>query len=290
MNPDEAPVVPKKIQGNKNQTILIGLLILLVLGVSALCAFLYLSNKKLANRVAETNNAVNTAPTNKVVEVAPENESSQTNPVSDNPSDPFTTYTNNKLGFSIKVPKTAANMYGNCTWVDAGSKSSFRPKTELTPVKVFENGDSTYIAFEYAYQLTDKTTIDGQSYYKDCKKVDTTIAQLDQGRRTWNIISKQVNNDAELDAFIKQRFGSGCSLGEKTASAQPNVFSIKVLDDEEYMEISECVLNFMFVVKYAPTINRVFTYDRGQAATFAKTLDYSVVYDDEMDKSFRVIL
>lgn len=290
MSLDETSIVQEKIQDSKKQHVLIGSLILIVLGVSALCAFLYLSNRKLTNQITETNNTINTAPTNKIVETVPESESSQTSPISNDPNDPFTTYTNNKLGFSIEVPKMAANLYGNCTWVDAGNKSSFRPKTEITPVKVFENGDSTYIAFEYAYQLTDQTTIDGQSYFKGCKKVDTTIAQLDQERRTWNIISKQVNNDAELDAFIKQRFGSGCSLGEKVASNQPNVFSIKVLDDGKDMEFSKCVLNFMFVIKYAPSLNRVFTYDRGQSFTFAKTLDYSVVYDDDMDKSFRVIL
>jgi len=279
MNSNETSVAQEKIHSNKGQYILIGMLTLLVLGVGALSVFLYLRNAELARQITETNNTVDTAPAKKVVEIVP-----------DDPNDPFTTYTNNKLGFSIKVPKAAANLYGNCTWVDDGSKSSFRPKAELTPVKVFENGDSTYIAFDYAYQLTDKTNIDGQSYFKDCKKVDTTIAQLDQERRTWNIISKQVNNDTELDAFIKQRFGSGCSLGEKVASNQPNVFTIKVLDDGKDMEFSQCVLNFMFVVKYAPTLNRVFTYDRGQSFTFAKTLDYGVVYDDDMDKSFRVIL
>jgi hypothetical protein len=297
MNQQELSEAVKIRTQNKVGSVVIGLLVLLLISFGALCFFLYSNNKKLENQIAPVNNSNNTTSVNKV-ESAP---TGTTNPLTGTikpPTEPslvvsdgqMIDYVNNKLKFSIQIPKTAANLYGSCTWVEDGDKSSYRPKLAFTPVKVFEDENSVYIAFEYSYELTGRSSADSHTYFKGCKKVENSIIKLQQERQTWNIISKQVKNDTELESFIKQRFGSACRLGGKTITDQPGVFSVKVIGDGKDLEFSQCILNYMFVIKYAPSIQRVFTFDRGQSFDFPKTLDYSAVYDDDMENSFKVLL
>jgi hypothetical protein len=58
-------------------------------------------------------------------------------------------YTNYQLGFSFRFPRTALSPYGSCKWTEANGDHSYRPEPLYVPVKVFEDGDTTYIAGEY---------------------------------------------------------------------------------------------------------------------------------------------
>src|SRR3989344_1800498 len=296
MSPEEQPAIVEKNVRIKIIYIIICFLIVILLAVSALYISLFSSYKNLEKQIAEINkDTSNSGLVNKTESnieegknLQPDFESPKTEPVKSD--DSMVNYVNKRLGFSIKIPKTAANPYGGCNWVEDEDKSSYRPKIVVTPVKTFENESSVYISFEYSYELTDRISDNGHTYFKGCEKVENNIAQLQQERRTWNIISKQVKSDTELDAFIKQRFGSSCSLGEKTTTIQPGVFSVRVNGDGKDLEFTNCALNYMFIIRYAPAVQKVFTFDRGQSFAFSKTLDYSEVYDGEMENSFRVLL
>ena len=199
------------------------------------------------------------------------------------------TYVNEKLGFSIDIPTTAVNPYGACKWVEDETKSSYRPKEAFTPVTTFEDNDSVYIAFEYSYELAGREETDGYSYFSKCEKKDNSLTLLKSDNRTWHIVTQTVKNDAELTTFIKEQFGSSCNLGEKKLSAQAGVFDVAVKGDGLDMEFSNCVLNYMFVLKYSPEKQKVYTFDRGQSTAFFQLLDFSKSYDDVMEESFKIL-
>jgi hypothetical protein len=209
--------------------------------------------------------------------------------------DTFIQYTNYRIGFSIKFPKTTVSLYGSCTWNEENGDHSYRPELSYVPVKVFEDGDTIYIAGEYYHELTGETKetkADGgtRTFYSECQAVTNDLELLrdpDNHYQTmWKIVAAAVHSDDELEAFIQSRYGAGCSLGEKAASGQDGVYDVHIQGDGKDLSETLCPLNYATVVKYYPEGNRVIAWDPGQAYTFVGDLDYSVTYDQEMVESF----
>lgn len=213
-------------------------------------------------------------------------------------------YTDCALGFSIKVPKKMSAFYGSCEW----KTDSYRPKEALVPVKIFEDNDNgvVYITSEYYHELAGETVKGGVHYYSKCDKVLNSLerikSELRSGERghyqqAWDIVVKDVANDSELDAFIKERYGWGCSLGEKTPAKQEGVYSLGIASPEGVGGIEEafekgCLVNYMTVLKYFPAKNKVVSWHIGQAYTFSKTLGTEledVIYDEAMVESFEFL-
>jgi len=200
-------------------------------------------------------------------------------------------YTNHQLGFSIKVPKTMVSFLGSCKWNEENGDHSYRPESAFVPVKIFEDAGSVYIVAEYYHKLAGETTDDsgGGHFFAECNKVTNSLALLqdpDEFHEMWEFVVRDIQNDEELDAFIKSRYGSSCSLGEKTASAQDGVYDVSILGDGKDLEQTQCPLNYWAILKYDPQIGKVIAWNPGQAYTFAAALDYSVVNDQEMIDSF----
>ena len=193
-------------------------------------------------------------------------------------------YTNNKYGFSIKVPKKMFHSYGlMCEW----KTDSYRPKTGLVPVKIFED-KSIFITSEYFYELTGETVKDNKHYYSGCEKIINSIANLKDNRyyqqQSWELIIKDIYNDNELEKFIQERYGSGCQLGSKISSAQEGVYDIAIKKDGKDFEESNCPINYITVLKYYPEKNKVISWHRGQVYTF---MGDGGEYDQEMVDSFK---
>jgi hypothetical protein len=102
----------------------------------------------------------------------------------------------------------------------------------------------------------------------------------------WKIVAVAVHDDAELEAFIKSRYGSGCSIKEKEASEQEGVYRVRIQGDGKDLSETLCPVNYATVVNYYPEGNKVIAWDLGQASTFVGALDYSVTYDQEVVESF----
>jgi hypothetical protein len=207
-------------------------------------------------------------------------------------------YINHQVGFSIKIPRTLVSPYGSCAWVEGSGDGSYRPELSYVPVAVFEDGQTTYIAGAYYHELsgvTKKTSAAGgtRTFFSECQAVTNNLDLLRDSENPyqtrWKIVAEQVRNDAELEAFIKARYGSGCSLGEKAGSSQDGVYDVRVEGDGKDLSETKCPLNYRTVVKYYPAGNKVIAWDLGQAVTFAATLDYSVTHDQEMVESFRFL-
>ena len=95
-------------------------------------------------------------------------------------------------------------------------------------------------------------------------------------------MTKDIHSDDELDAFIKSRYGSGCSLGEQVASGQDGVYDVRILGDGKDLSETLCPLNYVTVVKYFPGGNKAIAWDLGQGPMFAGDVAYAVVYDQQM--------
>lgn len=208
--------------------------------------------------------------------------------------DTWIQYTNYQLGFTIKVPKTMAHYYGSCKWSEEGGDHSYRPEPAIVPVKVFEDGNTVYIASEYYYELLGETVEDGVSYFAECQAVTNNLALLQAPENfyqaKWTIVMQEIQDDVQLDAFIKTRYGAGCSLGEKTPwNLQEGVFDVGILGDGKPMETTECLINYATVLKYYSDGNRVISWHLGQTFTFPGDVEYSVIYDGEMVDSFRFL-
>jgi hypothetical protein len=209
-------------------------------------------------------------------------------------------YYNCVLGFSIQVPKEMLHYHGSCEW----DGSSYRPEDALVSTAVFEDNDSgiVYISSVLYFKLTGKTMAGGYTYFSGCEEVTNSLEHLndeylgEEGyyQQAWKILVETVNSDAELDAFIKERYGSGCGLGEKVAGSQDGVYDVEIdvppAETMEEAEASGCLINYATVLKYYPAKNLAVSWDLGQAYTFYKVLgtgdETDIIYDEQMAESF----
>ncbi|UCG24370.1 MAG: hypothetical protein JSW55_19990 [Chloroflexota bacterium] len=212
--------------------------------------------------------------------------------------DTWLSYTSRENGFSINIPRTMIHMYGSCKWSEENGDHSYRPELAYVPVAIFEDGDTVYISSDYYHVLggeTRETSADGgtRAFFSDCQAVTNSLELLrdpeNHFQQKWAIVTVEIHDDEELDAFIKDRYGPGCSLGEKAPSGQEGVFDISIQGDGLDLEQTQCPINFATVVKYFPAGSKVGAWDRGQSYHFPADVNYSVTYDQEMEDSFRFL-
>jgi len=198
-------------------------------------------------------------------------------------------YTNYDHGFSIKIPRQFYHYNGaDCTW----DGDSFRPAGGLVPTEVFESPDRIYISSRYFYHLAGETVQDFVHYYSQCDQVTNSVAVLQSNQyyeqQKWIFEWRDnVNNNADLEAFLRDRYGSGCSLGTQDPTDQPGVFDVKIQGDGLDLGSTLCPLNYATIVRYYPAEHKVVAWDLGQAITFAADSDWMNTYDQEMVDSFR---
>jgi hypothetical protein len=200
-------------------------------------------------------------------------------------------FIDHQRGFSIDFPKEMATTRGDCTWNE--EQGSFRPETALVPVQIFEDADAVYIAAEHYFELAGKRTEDGRSYFDECNLVTNSLELLQDPdaykEPYWQLVVVDVQNDGELDSFIKERYGPGCSVGEQTPSTQDGVYDVSIQGDGKSLEETQCPINYVTVVKYFPAGGKLVAWDRGQANYFPADVNYAVTYDQEMEDSFRFL-
>lgn len=199
-------------------------------------------------------------------------------------------YTNYQLGLSLKVPKQMMEPYGLCNYNDKNGDHSYRPQEAGIPVKIFEDKDIVYLAAEYNYELSGETKDDtGRTYYSKCDKVANTVTRLSDWENyhspQWQIVVKNIENDNELEQFLKNRYGEGCSLGAKKPANQNSVFDIEIQGDGLDLGETKCPINYATKVLYYPNKKKVVAWDLGQACSFYyPTIDTCL--DTEMSDSF----
>ncbi len=208
--------------------------------------------------------------------------------------DTWDQYTNFELGFSINIPRVKMNAFGACEWNEENGDHSYRPRYALVPVTVFEENNTVYITSEYQHVLSGETRETGEdggtrTFFSECEAVANNLSILndpDSYQEMWAILVEEVQGDEELEAFLRARYGEGCSLGDKVDASQAGVFDIQIQGDGKDLAETACPINFGTVVKYYPEGGKVVAWNTGQAYTFAADANNQVTHDQEMIDSF----
>lgn len=172
-------------------------------------------------------------------------------------------YTNNKFGFSLILPKTIEE--STCQKSEGSYGLGGNEKVALN---FFENGDTVYLAGNYFYNVSGgKTTSAGNYIYTDCQKIESTFDSIDKkaakgGSDALKIYAANVKSDDELEQFIKSKYGSGCSLGEKTVG-EGDFSIVKITGDGKPLDETKCVANGM-KIDYSQLKNKAVIFEVGQ--------------------------
>jgi|GEM_PF-1839497 len=198
-------------------------------------------------------------------------------------------YTNHDVGFSIEIPRQFYHYYGAmCDW----DGSSYRPAGDFVDSAVFTDTDEMYITSATFYNMSGETVVDGVTNYANCEQVINSLGALQANtywqQQAWRFEWRDgIDNDADLESFLQDRYGSGCTLGSKDPAAQPGTFAVNIEGDGLDLGSTLCPINYATVVRYSPSDQLVIAWDLGQATTFPADSTWMTVYDQDMVDSFR---
>lgn len=107
----------------------------------------------------------------------------------------------------------------------------------------------------------------------------------------WAITTKQIKNDSDLEALIKEKFGSDCKLGKKEYLydyENDPTYNVEAVPGEKGME-SNCPLNYQYKVFYSEGLGRAMALAIGQECRFSATLENygAICYDNLILNSFK---
>lgn len=220
-------------------------------------------------------------------------------PVVPTPSEEkWETYVSSQLGFSIKYPQMVYGVY-KCS----------PQKPFYVPLKVFEDNENgiIYITEEYYYEV--KYDSELNEYTGPCEKIINSLESLNEQRAiivdindkvnlnynpflTRVFVIKNVKNDAELNKFIKDNYGSGCFVEKKEPWEQKGVYEIKIKGEDwgkgADLGMTTCPWNYVYKILYAPEKNKLMSVNLGQECGFTTDLTKNYkCYDDEIIANFK---
>lgn len=213
----------------------------------------------------------------------------------DGPKAGWKTYTNNKYGFSIEVPKEFLSGNGGyCTKED----DSYRPKSAMVPTAIVEDGDNFYITESYTYQVTGGHEVaDGTTSFSGCKKVEASADTIKQHKESIGsleddfislavmpITVTNAKDMAEATKKTKQILGENVIVtgfkNNKTGKWQ----DVEVTCDRD----QELCLNFGFQLRYYETQHKLVYIEQGQDYKFFQA-NGNDSYDIQVTNSFKLL-
>ena len=207
-------------------------------------------------------------------------------------NDEWNRYTNSDMGFSIDIPKKTFSGSGACT-APTKDDDSYRQEMAMVPIKIFNSeNNSIYIAQEYFYKLDGQKNERHGTTFSKCDKYNTSLREIEDKDNSseidqWNIKSEDINNDQELEKFIKTTYGSTCEIKSKTEASQEGVYDIRIEGDGKDPDETSCNISYVFNIKYNPSMHRVIYWGIGHSYNFSDSLDKA--YDEKMTISFKFL-
>lgn len=219
------------------------------------------------------------------------------NPVSIFPEEEIWEKYTSELGFSMKIPQNVFGVY-RC----------FSDKTIWVPVKVFEDKENEIVFITQEYYYEAKYDSELNKYTEPCEKIIyslkllkedvASISGLTNSPKPWlglALVIKNINNDIELNKFIKDTYGSGCLIEKKEPWKQNGVYEIKIKGEDwdrgADLGTTTCPINYTYKILYAPEKNKVMSVNLGQECQFGndpalESYSEYKCYDEEMIDSF----
>ena len=212
--------------------------------------------------------------------------------------DTWNLYTNQELGFSMKLPKQSQELWSGCETVDG---KTYGKKDSELPVVALSKPDGIVITHEYYYQPIMSAQTDGSMGTTECEKIPLT-AKFIQDQNTlrlkqptlavvlpqyWDIKVGTVANDTQLLAFIQKNYGQSCQIGKKTGNSN-GYLDVKIEGDGKDMEETQCLVNYIYALKYSPALQKAATWGVGQGLVFY-TDSGQTPYDMEIVSSFKFL-
>ena len=208
------------------------------------------------------------------------------------------TYTNNNLGYSLKLPVLVSHFNGSCVYISSpnAGESSYRPESAMVPVKVFEDGNSTYISSQYYYHLGGERQMSGVSFFDKCNKVDNSLELLRSyfsnysnnfEEVAWKIDITNVSSNDDLNSYITKRFGGPDCTIEKQPQQQDGVDEVFV-NTPDSVQVGHCTGGGKYVLEYYSAKHKIASWALGQACAFSQDIeDGNKCLDLEIANSFR---
>jgi hypothetical protein len=203
-------------------------------------------------------------------------------------------YSNDTLGFSIKIPPESYGMY-RCS-----------PRKAISvPIKIYEDipNNAVYIAEEYYYSADDYGTDNEGECKKTIQSVELFKEEVEESkdngyfnikpRLGWKMIINNIKEEGDILKYVKENFGTGCITQNKLLKESGN-YEIYLTGDGKKEESDpwwgDCYLNFAYKIIYSPDKQKMMSVVLGQEGTFQTNPEESSTYqyyEDEMLKSFK---
>ena len=103
---------------------------------------------------------------------------------------------------------------------------------------------------------------------------------------SWRITIKDIGSESELDAFIKQYYGTSCSY-HKVATIFPDTFDIVLEGDGKSLDVTECPINYDYYLKYNPVSKKIASWNTSQECQLG--LGFDKCFDKRIAESFHFI-
>lgn len=202
----------------------------------------------------------------------------------------FNLYTNERLGFSILLPKLVDIWVYDKDWYKNGKSNQYKIIT--SPVTAFDDGSKSYV---YISTL-------GKDFDEDGIITDQTFESVENSEYgKWKIEFVDVVDDGDIVDFGKKSYGEGCTVLKKTPfSNQEDVFDIefKSVLENTNLEDDSCYFSYArHVVKYNLSLKKLVAWSAGQDVNFilGSTTDLDTdwsnvkVFDQTMIDSFKFL-
>lgn len=172
----------------------------------------------------------------------------------------------------------------------AGKGCNSESKSFFVPTKVFEDTDNReiYIAPEYYYDENETQT---------CKKYITSLDSLQKEFHKpflgWNISIRSVEKNEDINALIKDIYGSGCEMRSKNPWIKDGISEIKLNSYEDAkgnptsLDQTVCPTNYSYEILYSEKRKRAISVIFGQECTFWGD-DQSKCLDEQLINSFEL--
>ena len=270
---------------------------MLLLGGGVYAYYQSKHHNKTTNSTTSTNTTAVKPTTNTQPTVTP-----PASEITSGPGTDWNTYTNNKVGFSVQIPKQFLSSDGaQCTKVtyvydNYGNKVSspahYIPAQGVVPATVVEDGNNFYVVEEYTYQLTGKTNDgSGHELASGCQKMQTTVDVVNGYKQANSIYELNMlplsvvtaQNQQDVLNWAKGYFKD--TTVTMTLKDNAGGWQDVTLDCSSSNPCTD--FNYKFYLRYYKAQNKLVYLQQGQSGHL-QTPDGKSFYDQQVFDSFKL--